>query len=571
MEHHEAAADFWSILFQILCVLSAALGLGALFEKFKQSAILGYLLAGTLLGPYMLNVVEDQSGVPVVAELGVSLLLFAIGLEFSAKRLLQLGNIAALGGSLQVVATLFVAAGCCLLGGMALKPALAVGAVLALSSTACVLRLLIDRGELDAVHGRACLGILLLQDVAVVPLVLLVTMLGGTGSGADLALGLLKAIGLILVLVLSFLWISNHLLPRFFRTLGLMRNRELLILLAVVLALGSAYLAHAMNLSPALGAFVAGVMLAESPFATQVRSDIGALRTLFVTLFFVSVGMLGDPGWILAHWLTVLLTVAGLVAGKATIITLVVLLFRRPVRHAVATGITLAQVGEFGVVIAGIAKGGGLFTDFIFQLLVSSTLISLFVTPFLASGALHAGRWFERRVPGRKPPEGHQAETPGPGPAGDETGELGMKDHIVLIGFGPSGQRVGEEMSKLEIPMLVLDMRQTNTDLAQSMGLQAYIGDGTHSEVLLHLNLPQARALVITIPDHRGIIEIIEKARELAPGVPIIARARYNRFVHELLESGAVFAVDEERQTGRRMAAALRTVLESQVKISGLS
>ena len=183
----------WSVLLQVVGLLGAALLLGVLFERFRQSAILGYLLAGTLLGPHVLNFVHEGSGVPVIAELGVSLLLFAIGLEFSLKRLLRLGSIAAGGGSLQVVLTLLAAAGVALLVGLEMRTALALGAVVALSSTACVLRILTDRTELDSVHGRAALGILLLQDVAVVPLLLLVTMLGGAGTTMDMVVGLGKS------------------------------------------------------------------------------------------------------------------------------------------------------------------------------------------------------------------------------------------------------------------------------------------------------------------------------------------------------------------------------------------
>jgi CPA2 family monovalent cation:H+ antiporter-2 len=296
-----AESEVWEVLFQLLALLGASLVIGMLFERFRQPAILGYLIAGMLLGPQGFGVVSRDSGVPVIAELGISLLLFAIGLEFSARRLIRLGPIAGLGGSLQVITTLALATGAGLLVGVDLKAALCLGAAIALSSTACVLRLLTDRAELDSVHGRASLGILLLQDIAVVPLVLFVTMLTGGGGIAGMFTGLAKALGLILALVAGFRLLAGWVIPPLMKQLSLSRDRELLVLLAVVLAIGSALAAHSLALSPALGAFIAGMMLAESPFATQIRADVGGLRILFITLFFASVGMLGDPAWIVAH------------------------------------------------------------------------------------------------------------------------------------------------------------------------------------------------------------------------------------------------------------------------------
>ncbi len=553
----DAARQVWSVLFQIVGLLGAALVFGVLFERFRQSAILGYLLAGTLLGPPALDFVRADSGVPIVAELGVSLLLFAIGLEFSVKRLLQLGSIAAGGGSMQVSLTLGIVALVTLCFGVEPKTAVAVGAVIALSSTACVLRILNDRSELDSIHGRSALGILLLQDVAVVPLVLLVTMLAGTGGPISMLLGLGKAIGLIIVLVAAFWWISNQLLPRFLKAVNLSRDRELLILLAAVLSLGSACAAHALNLSPALGAFIAGIMLAESPFATQVRADVGALRALFVTLFFASVGMLGDPGWIVENLGTVSGVVLLVVVGKACIVTITALAFKRPFAHAVATGITLAQVGEFGVVIAGIGQAGGLIDDALLKLLVSATLISLFATPFFVRIALPVGSWLERILPFRSGEKGRSNSGPDPSA---EVG--GMKNHVIVIGFGPAGRHAGQELYRASVPTIVLDLRPVNVEHARTMGLDAALGDATNPEVLIHHGINAARAVVITIPDHKSIVRVVQAVRHLNPECLIIARARYHAFTDDLEQAGASVVVDEELQVGRRLAAAVRATLK---------
>ena len=553
-----AESGVWEAVFQLFALLAAALVIGMLFERFGQSAILGYLIAGMVLGPQVLGVVSKDSGVPVIAELGVSLLLFTIGLEFSARRLLRLGPVAGLGGSLQVVATLFLSTGLAMLFGQDLKAALCIGSAVALSSTACVLRLLTDRSEIDSVHGRTALGILLLQDIAVVPLVLFVTMLAGGGGPSEMILGLGKAVGLIVAMVAGFRILAGWVIPSVMKQLSLSRDRELLVLLAVVLATGSALAAHALELSPALGAFIAGMMLAESPFSTQIRADVGGLRILFVTLFFASVGMLGDPVWIAGNFPAVIGLTVLIIAGKGLVVALVARAFSLPARYALATGLALAQVGEFGVVIAGIAKSGGVLEDEPFRLLVSATLLALFATPLLVRIARPAGRkledWLMRS---RKAATDREAVT---NPSADSR-------LVFIIGFGPAGQRVATDLDQMEnLSCLVIDLRPANIDLAKSMGLHAVLGDATHLEFLIHHGIEQADAAIITVPDHRTVVRLVGSIRQLGDDIAIVARARYHAFTDEVIEAGATVTVDEEQVTGRRLIAATREVLRQRTK-----
>ena len=542
--HHEV----WEVLFQLVALLAAALVIGMMFEKFGQSAILGYLVAGMLLGPGVFGVVQTDSGVPVIAELGVALLLFAIGLEFSARRLIRLGPAAIFGGAFQVTLTLGIAALISWLSGLDWRAAIALGAAVALSSTACVLRLLVDRAEMDAVHGRTALGILLLQDVAVVPLVLLVTMLSDGGGFGSMAMGLAKAAGLIIALVTSFFLLSKFILPRVMRQLSMARDRELLVLLAVVLAAGSALAAHALGLSPALGAFLAGMMLAESPFATQIRSDIGGLRIVFITLFFASVGMLGDPVWIAQNALPVIGLTLLILLGKAAIITGVTLAFKLPLRYAFATGIVLCQVGEFGVVIAGIAGNTNIISEEIFRFLVSSMLLTLFVTPGLIKIALPLGRKLQEVLHPDK-----LADTPLIGESSATS-----KESVLIIGFGPSGQRVAEELARHpELTTMIVDVRQSNIDLAHNMGYPAVVGDATNLDFLIHHGIESTSAVVITIPDQRTSMSIVESVKTLNEKTSCIVRARYHTLVSELERAGATIVIDEEYLTGSGLRKAV--------------
>ena len=318
--------------------------------------------------------------------------------------------------------------------------------------------------------------------------------------------------------------------------------------------MGSAGIAHRMAISPALGAFIAGMMLAESPFASQIRADVSALRVLFLTLFFASVGMLGDLGWIMSNVVSVAICVALVVLGKASIITFVARVFGRPLRHAVACGVSLAQVGEFGIVIAGIGKASGLMGDYLFLLLVSTAIITLFLTPFLIRVALPLGCLVERFNPRRQDPAAGDTEE-------DERSRAGRSGHVIVAGFGPSGQQVGEALAQLGHDAIVLDLRRPNIDLAHSMGLDAALGDATHPDVLLHHGIEHAKAIVITLPDHRASTQMVEAVRHLAPAVSIIVRARYHPFVSEIERAGATFVIDEEFHTGRRLAAAMRAVI----------
>jgi CPA2 family monovalent cation:H+ antiporter-2 len=322
------------------------------------------------------------------------------------------------------------------------------------------------------------------------------------------------------------------------------------VLLAVVLALGAALAAHELGISPALGAFLAGMMLAESPFAVQVRSDIGALRTLFVTLFFASIGMLADVAWLTGHVPLVAGVVALLIVGKTIVTTGVVLLFRHRLTHAVATGLCLAQVGEFSFVIIDLARGGGLIDDEVFRVMVSATLVSLFATPFTVALAPLAGRAAQRWL-GRADPV-----------AGAENSDRArLKDHVILVGFGPAGQGVADLLARTRTPTVVIDLHPRNIALARDLGLIGQVGDGSSAEVLHYIGLSAARLVVITLPDRRAVINIVQRVQAIAPNVPIVARARYHAFVHEIELSGAHFVIDEEQQIGRRISLEVRRVL----------
>lgn len=538
-----AGMDSWLALADVLFLLTGGVVLGTLAERLRQNAILGYLVAGMVLGPHGLHVIGTKQEVMLLAELGIAFLLFSIGLEFSWSRLRNLGTAGLGGGALQVALTLLLGTLVAWGLGLAPKAAIAMGAILALSSTAYVLRILYGRAEIDSPHGRLAIGVLLFQDIAVVPLVLLVTVLQTCDSAGAVLLGLGRLLLLALLMVAVAWVLFQHAVPRLLGAVVLRRNRELPLLLAVVSGLGAAVGAHALGLSPAIGAFLAGMMLAESPFATQVRADVGALRTVLMMLFFGSVGMLGDVGWIVANIGLVLPFVAVVVVGKTLLTTVALRAFGVPVAAALAAGVSLAQIGEFSFVLADLALGT-LLDEATFQLVVSTTIVTFVVTPYLVAGAPRIAAWVLRWI-GR--PAG------APEPRGGDASE----GHALVVGYGPTGQAVARALAARGLEVHVIDLNRTSLAQARAIGYRTHVGDATYPEVLEHASVAGAVAIAVTLPDSRAAQAVVEQARALAPGARVFVRARYHVHGPALVRAGAHVVVDEEEQVGQALADAV--------------
>ena len=543
--------EAWTGLLDILLLLSAALVLGALAGTLRQSAIIGYLVAGMLVGPNVLGWVGRRGEVVFIAELGVTLLLFSIGLEFSLRRLVKIGPVTYLGGTAQVALTTLAGAGAALYFGLGPRTALAVGMMVSLSSTACVIRLLVDQARLDSIYGRNTLGILLLQDIAVVPLILITFALGGKNTPLELFATLGRTVALAAGLVGLFYLFFNYLVPRLLTFRGLSRNRELPILLAVTLALGSAWAAHEAGLSPSFGAFLAGLLLAESPFATQIRADIGSLRTILVTLFFAAIGMLVNPVWILNNTAPVAGVLALIIIFKPLLVYGIVRVLGFSRGPALATGACLGQIGEFSFVLAGIAGQAGLIGNELFRLIVSVTVLSLLLTPYLVGNApalarlaeslkpLFGGNRLRKDLP--QTSDNVQAET--------------IENPLIIIGFGPSGRQAAESLlPHCGKQLVILDSNPANAEWAEGLGLRFQLGNARQSETLEHLRIRQAAAVILTLPDPGDVRHIIHLCKSLAPEVKLFVRARYHIFKWEMLLAGAEIVVDEEVQVGRRLA-----------------
>jgi CPA2 family monovalent cation:H+ antiporter-2 len=538
--------DIWFVVMELVMLLGGAFLLGALAQRLGQSPILGYLLAGTIVGPLLFN----TAAVNQVSELGVALLLFSIGLEFSFKQLIKMGRMAFGGGTLQVVLTLLVVT-LAMFSMVGLPRALTLGAILALSSTTIVLRMLVDRMEIDSVKGRACLAILLLQDIAIVPLVLMVSFFTPAATEMKIGLHILTVVLSVIGLATVFYLLLYHLAPMLLSEAKLFANRELTVLLSIAVGLGAAWAAHKLHLSPALGAFVAGMLLGESPFSTQVRADIGSMRIIMVTLFFASVGMQAKPMWFITHLPWIALVSILVLMLKTGIIYGVGRLFSLDNRQALATGITLSQIGEFSFVLAATARGGGVLTTDTVDLVVSVIIVLMLISPSLVS---HADTLAERLLAliyHRKPLEKDLSAPEQSVP----------NSQVLVVGLGPAGKQVVEMLIAHQLKPVLIDVNPRSLKYANQQGLRLHLGDAGREEVLMHAGLASVCMAVVTIPDPHAAVQIVKMIRRMRPQVPIAARCRYNRHMSDLQNAGADIVVDEEITMGDMISQQIVTNL----------
>jgi len=536
--------DTWDLLLQVVLLLLVCFLAGSLLAALRQSPLVGFLIAGLIAGgPGSLQVVGAESAIEGIAELGVALLLFSLGLEFSWRRVLGLGRVNLLCGALQVLLTIVALTAACLGLGLSLSSSVAIGAILSLSSTATVVGVLVDRSLLDAPLGRNALAVLLVQDMAVVPLALLIPLLGSSGSLTALLPGIAgiaaAGAGVVVMLYLAL----NLLAVRVMRTRSIGQNRELMVLLSVVVGLGATWSAHAAGLSPALGAFVAGMFLGNSPFAFQIRADVASLRIVLVTLFFGSVGLLADPIWMLSN----LPLVAGLSAAilliKVLVVTVLFRLAGQQSGSSLGTGLSLCSVGEFAFVLGGQALAENLITEQQSNAIVSASIVTLLLTPTLITWAPRLASWLNGRV---------------------YTSQEGKQEHssehacdCLLVGFGPAGRGAGVALQQHARRVLVLDLGLEGVAAAQTAGFQAMRADAATGEVLLHIHVEQMRLVVITVPGFHDSMSILQQVRHMAPLATIVVRSRYRLHEQEFRLAGADVVIGDEEEVGKALAGAV--------------
>jgi K+:H+ antiporter len=522
---------------ELLIVLAVTISIVYLFQKLRVPAIVGFLLAGVVIGPSGWGLIKSVSQVETLADLGLVLLLFTIGIEFSLETILSMQRRILLAGCLQVLLTIVAVLG--IASALGVPPAVGVffGFLVTMSSTAIVLRAYQERGEINSLHGRLASGTLLFQDLCIVPMMLMVPFLARSGQ-VDV-LGILYTAGKSLLALVLIVWVARKVLPRLLRHVALIRNREIFVLFIVLVCVGTAWLSSKTGLSLALGALIAGLVISESELSHQVVADILPLRDCFSGIFFISIGMLLDPGSLGRDWVTPLSELLALVSVKTGVTLLVFWYLYRSLRLGIILGLSLAQIGEFSFILAKAGIGHRLLSAAEEQTFLAASILSMIGTPLL----IQAAHNITHHMTGRR---GRASVESAPERALEHGG---MEGHVIIVGYGLNGQNLARVLRESGIPYLVLELDPELVRRGKTSGEPIHFGDGTRTDVLEQLGIERARVLVIAISDPAATARVVSQARRLRPNLNIIVRTRYVAEIERLYRLGANQVIPEEFET----------------------
>ncbi len=538
MEHPDLLRD-------LLVLFGFATLVAVLLHRARQSTIVAYLLTGMLVGPHGLGLISNRHAIELMAEIGVVLLLFTIGIEFSLEKLV-LGA-----GTRQMLMTILVCVLVAIAAGVAWRQGIFWGFIVATSSTAIVLKLLVDRQELESRHGRAILGILLFQDLCVVPMMaLLPALTAPTGAVAlRVLLAVVKALGIGVVLLFA----ARYFFPALWRHIVQLRNKEIFIIATVFFSLGTAWVSAAVGLSLAMGAFLAGMALSESEYAHQILSEILPFRDSFNSLFFISVGMLLDLEFAREHWVFVAALAAGIFGLKLVTGTASVLVMGLPARMALLVGLGLAQVGEFSFILLRQGAQMNLMTPNHYQAFLAAAVVTMILTPTVIqlsprlAARLPELRGLRRFFPEPAEPELQSEARP-------------LRDHVIICGYGLNGRLVAQVLKRAEIPYVVLEVDPDIVSRAAAEGEHIFFGESTRREILEMAGAARARAIVYAISDPFALGRAIANARHLNPELNIIARTARVRDAEGLERAGASQIIAAENEAAEEIIARVMQV-----------
>ncbi len=533
-----------ALLVDIALALAYALVGGLVARRLRLPTIVGYLLAGVALGPFTPGLTGDVESIRQLAELGVILLMFGIGLHFSLSDLWEVRDIAIPGAVLQMTVAAALGYWMALGWGWSPPSALVLGVAISVASTVVLLRGLMDMGALDTPHGRVAVGWLVLEDLATVAILVLLPALLSPGRPSGWLVPTL-AIGKALLFIGLMLVVGKRVIPSILRAIADTGSRELFVLVALTAALGTALAsAYLFGVSLALGAFVAGVVVSESPFSHQVGADLLPFREAFAVLFFVSVGMLVNPGYLIANWGQVLALSALVVAGKSALAALIGFAFPYPARTALVVGAGLSQIGEFSFIVGQSGVALGVLDDTQYSLILAGAIVSITVNPWMFRLIDPLERLLKRmpRVWARL--DRHGPLTPRPAETLDR--------HVVIVGCGRVGRHIADVLLRIGVPQLVVEADASRARRLQESGTPVVFGDAANSEILGTTALDRARALVVTLPDDAAALMVVAAARRRvsSPSLHIIARASTREGARHLKEAGATDIVRPELEGG---------------------
>ncbi len=527
------------LLYDICTIFGLSIGVLLVCHRLRVPSIVGFLVTGLIAGPHGLALIQADREVEILAEVGVILLLFTIGIEFSLKNLLQIKRSVLIGGTLQVGLTLATAFVIARHFGMPTNESIFIGCLAAVSSTAIVMKLLQERDETRTPHGRTTLAILIFQDIAIVPMMLIAPLLANQSSDMSNALILLlaKGVAMIAVVFVGARYVVPLILSQVLRT----RSREVFLLSVLAICLGVVWLTSRFGVSLALGAFLAGLIVSESESSHDALGHITPFRDVFTSFFFVSVGMLLDFHVLLQKPLLIAVVTIGVLVAKSILAGGVTWILGYPFRTAILAGLTLSQVGEFAFILSRTGIEHGLLSNDSYRLFLAVSVVTMAATPFIISGAPRAADLLlrlplpSRLVLGLRPitQTPHQAH----------------KNHLVIVGFGLNGRNVARAARAADIPYVIIEMDTEIVRNARSNGEPIFYGDAVHDAVLHHVNIKSARVIVVAISDDAAARRIVAAAHALNPAAHIVVRTRHVAEVEPLYHVGANEVIPEEFET----------------------
>lgn len=531
----------------ILLVIGVSIVIVALFARLRLPSVVGFILTGAVIGPYGLGWASEAEAIKLLAEFGVALLLFSLGVEFSIDKLIQLRHYVLRAGAAQVALTAVISALGAGLLDFNLAQAVALGMIISLSSTAVGVKLLKQREELDSTHGRFAVGVLLFQDImapifmAIMPFLTQIQERGLPLVGAKLVFTVVGVAGVY--------FLARLIVPALLRWMTASDLREIPVLGSIFIALLMSYITQSLGLSPALGAFVAGVIISETPYSHQITANITPFRDSFLALFFISVGMLVDLPYLQTTWAQTLIWTVGLMAFKCLLVLGVALAIRRPLRVGLLAGMTLANIGEFSFVLMEQARATRLLPPDLLNGIVAGTSLSILLTPILLAGtyqllarATKRAHWLaQMRAKHDKHPE--------------------LSDHIIIVGFGLNGRNLASMLRELNEPFVVVEMNGALVREVQKQGIPVIYGDAAHPEIMHAAGVERARAVVIAVSDPISARYTVRTIRELNPDVYVIVRTRYMSEIEPLYAAGATDVVPEEFETFIEIAGRIMRML----------
>ncbi len=521
------------ILDSVLLLLATAVVVVVVFRALKLPALIGYLIVGFLIGPHALAWLPDSHATENLAEFGVVFLMFSIGLEFSLPKLSTMKGIVFGLGASQVLVTILIVIAVCMGLGLDWRAGLALGGVLAMSSTAILAKLLAERLELNTQHGRQIIGVLLFQDLAVVPLLVVIPALAQDASQLTRHL-LLAGLNATLLLILILI-VGQRLMRPWFHVVALRKSPELFVLNVLLCTLGLAWLTDRFGLSLALGAFLAGMLISETEYRYQVEQDIKPFQDVLLGLFFVTVGMRLDYREIAAHWIAVPLVMLVFVLTKAAIVALLARLFGANTSTALRVGLALSAGGEFGLVLISVAGSLSLLDRSTLQVVLAALILSMLLAPFILERSEHLVRRFSAAEWMNRAMALHTIATH----------SMNVDKHIIICGYGRSGQNLARLLEQENVPFIALDADSQRVREAAAAGEHVVFGNAARKEVLIAAGLTRASALVVTYADTESALRILSITHSARPEMPVIVRTRDDTDIERLKQAGAAEVVPE--------------------------